>query len=300
MPNWSDVLQEIRKTPDTDGVHPLDIVRRKYLKSLHDYTGRNIVAYYSGFLQKPNISGIEVNDDDKNGLMLCFHELDKSKGLDLILHTPGGNMGATESFVHYVREIFGDDVRAIVPQIAMSAGTMIACSCKSILMGQHSNLGPVDPQIDGFPAIAVKEQFERAYKEILDDARAADVWSPILAQLGPSFVRECDWAIDWAQKFVAECLETNMFKGESNAAVKAEETTKSMTTEENKGHSKHFHSEDCIGFGLNIDMIEKDNDLQDLILTVHHCFMHTFSSSAAIKIIENHLGRTLIKSQGIA
>jgi hypothetical protein len=36
--------------------------------------------------------------------------------------------------------------------------------------------------------------------------------------------------------------------------------------------------------------MENDNYLQDLILTAHHAFMHTFSNSPATKIIENHLG----------
>jgi hypothetical protein len=37
-------------------------------------------------------------------------------------------------------------------------------------------------------------------------------------------------------------------------------------------------------------MLEDDKELQDLVLTVHHAYMHTFSMSAAIKITENHLG----------
>jgi ClpP class serine protease len=92
---------------------------------------------------------LDINDEDKNGFMLCIHKLDKSKGLDLFLHTPGGSGAATESLVHYLRQIFGNDIRAFVPQLAMSAGTIIACACKEIFMGKHSNLGPVDPQIKG-------------------------------------------------------------------------------------------------------------------------------------------------------
>jgi hypothetical protein len=34
--------------------------------------------------------------------------------------------------------------------------------------------------------------------------------------------------------------------------------------------------------------------LQDAVLTVHHCYMHTFSNSQAIKIIENDQGNALI------
>ena len=45
--------------------------------------------------------------------------------------------------------------------------------------------------------------------------------------------------------------------------------------------------------------MEDDNDLQDLILIVHHAFMHTFSNSAASKIVENHLGITYIEKDRI-
>jgi hypothetical protein len=37
-----------------------------------------------------------------------------------------------------------------------------------------------------------------------------------------------------------------------------------------------------------------DNDLQDLVLTVHHAYMHTFSAAPAAKIVENHLGHAVV------
>ena len=96
MPNWGEVLSEIQSVQVGN---PLDIIRRKYLDIMHRYTGRNVIAYYSGFLQKPNNSGA-IDDNDKNAFMQTVYGLDKSIGLDLILHTPGGNTAATESIVH--------------------------------------------------------------------------------------------------------------------------------------------------------------------------------------------------------
>jgi membrane-bound ClpP family serine protease len=58
--------------------------------------------------------------------------------------------------------MFGTNIRAIIPQMAMSAGTMIALSTREIIMGKHSNLGPIDPQIAGIPAHGVIEEFNRA------------------------------------------------------------------------------------------------------------------------------------------
>ena len=48
--------------------------------------------------------------------------------------------------------------------------------------------------------------------------------------------------------------------------------------------------------GLIIKSLEDDFDqeFQDLVLTVHHSFMHTFSSSGAIKIIENQEENTVV------
>lgn len=84
--------------------------------------------------------------------MNALYKMDASKGLDLILHTPGGDTAATQSIVNYLYNFFNGDIRVIVPLTSMSAGTMIACASKEIIMAKHSNLGPVDPQINGTPA----------------------------------------------------------------------------------------------------------------------------------------------------
>jgi ClpP class serine protease len=97
MPNWTSVLQEIATEQAKIAQSSFDKVRLKYLKRLTAHTGRNAIAYYSGFLSKPNIAGTEINDEDINGFMLCIHELDRSKGVDLILHTPGGDGHAVEN-----------------------------------------------------------------------------------------------------------------------------------------------------------------------------------------------------------
>lgn len=97
-----------------------DVVRRRYLAKLHEITNRNVIIYYSGWLQKQGGAGVDINDEDKNGLMTVVHKLDKRLGLDLALHTPGGDIAATEALVDYLRSVFGNDIRAIVPQLAMS------------------------------------------------------------------------------------------------------------------------------------------------------------------------------------
>ena len=114
MASWHEIHGEIlRRIQERNAV--FDVVRREYLRKLHARTGRNVIIYYSGWLQKPGIAGVQAEDADKNGFMTVIHGLDRSKGLDLLLHTPGGEIAPTESIVDYLRSIFGNDIRAVIP-----------------------------------------------------------------------------------------------------------------------------------------------------------------------------------------
>ena len=294
MPNWKEVLEEIQGHIQTGQPNALDIVRRKYLAKIQQKTGRNTIAYYSGWLQKPQQVDAIVNDKDKNALMVTVHKLDRSKGLDLILHTPGGDLAATESIVDYLHSMFGEDIRAIIPQISMSAGTMMALACKEIMMGKQSNLGPIDPQIGGVPCQGVLDEFEQAKKDIKTNPNSAPLWQVIISKYHPTFLGTCQNAIDWSEKLAEEWLTRNMCAGN---AAKAKKILKEFSDHKmNKSHARHISKEKCKEIGLSIVDMEDDNELQDLILTVHHSFMHTFSQSMAVKVVENHLGIAFVES----
>jgi len=299
MPNWNDVLQEIQGEAQAGNVQArgaVDVVRRKYLKKLHDYTNRNVIAYYSGFLSKPDIFQSEINDEDKNGFMMAVHRLDRTKGLDLILHTEGGSIAATQSLAHYLHQMFKHDIRAIVPQIAMSAGTMMACSCKEIIMSKHSNLGPIDPHLRGIPAFGVIEEFRRACQEVKRDSSRVPIWQAIIGQYRPAFLSQCKNAIAWSNSFVREQLAKVMFEGEVDAKDKAGKVVRALTSYSgNKTHNRHIHADECDAMGLKVLKLEDDPTLQDLVLTVHHCFMHSLMNTPSFKMIENHLGTALVK-----
>lgn len=310
MPNLNEIREEIKQIGS-----PFDIVRRKYIKELSNYTKRNVIIYYSGWLQK-NVDGVSVNDADKDGFMTVIHKLDKSKGLDLILHTPGGDIAATESLVDYLHSMFGNNIRAIVPQLAMSAGTMIACACKEILMGQHSSLGPIDPQYNGIPAYGIVEEFQRAYNEIQIAATnhaknqqdpnlfgeyqaKLAVWQPIIAKYNPTLIGECEKSLTWSGDMVKDWLSNNMFvdnEGDEKNMIVDNIITELQNHSLNKTHARHLNIQKCIDIGLKISRIEDDNTLQDLILSIHHSSIHTLAQTNAFKIIENQDGKALIQT----
>lgn len=296
MPNWKDVFEEINGLSKDS---PVDRVRKKYLKKLSNYTKRNVICYYSGFLQKNNISSnlVSMTDDDKNGFMQAIHGLNSDLGLDLIIHTPGGDIGALESIGDYLISKFGSNIRAIVPMMAMSAGTMLACCAKEIIMGKQSNLGPFDPQFNGYPAYGILEEVNRAKEEISKDPNLISFWQFPLNKLNPTIIGQCEKAIKWSTEIVSNWLINGMFCSDGNAEIakaKADKICKSLNNHDTTfAHIRHIQAKRAKDIGLKIEDLEDDQKLQDLVLTVHHCYMQTFGSSNMTKIIENHNGNAM-------
>lgn len=297
MPSWDQVLSEIKSAGSTH-----DLVRRKYLKELHEYTGRNAIIYYSGWLEKGHlarqgVAGFELNDSDKNGFMAAIHELDRDLGLDLIVHTPGGETAATESLVDYLRAMFGINMRAIVPHLAMSAGTMVALACREIVMGKHSSLGPIDPQIYGMPAHGVVEEFNRAVKEVGEDPSKVPIWQPIIANYRPTLIGECEKAIEWSSEMVEAWLRSGMYADDPDVDQKVQQVLEELGDHAlTKSHARHISATRADEIGLNVAFLEDDQDLQERVLTVHHACTVSLSEGSAVKIVENHNGVAHINS----
>jgi len=302
VPNLNEILNEAKVLAAAGRGDAIDVVRRKYLKELSDLTGRNTIAYYSCFLTNPNIEESSIADIDKNGFMSVINKLDRSKGLDLILHTPGGDIAAAESIVEYLRSMFGKNIRAVIPQIAMSAGTMIACSCKSIIMGKQSNIGPIDPHFRGIPASGVLEEFRRAKEEVANDPKSIPIWRIIIEKYHPTFIGNCENAIRWSQGVVTDWLKSNMLESDPNRdSIVAGIVEYLGDPSKTKTHARHIGIKDCERIGLKINRLEEPvegKDLQDAILSVHHAYMVTFFNSQTVKIIENQNAVALCIDKG--
>lgn len=88
--------------------------------------------------------------------------------LALLLTTGGGLVETVERMVTIMRQHY-DSVHFVVPDFAMSAGTILCMSGDKIFMDYSSTLGPIDPQVltksgsgeDYVPALGYLEQVER-------------------------------------------------------------------------------------------------------------------------------------------
>ncbi|WP_201298620.1 SDH family Clp fold serine proteinase [Microbacterium sp. 8M] len=260
-----------------------------------------MIIYYSGWLEKQSLveqglRGVDINDSDKTGFMSTIHNLKRDDGLDLILHTPGGDIAACESLVEYLRTMF-TDIRVIVPQLAMSCGTMMALAANEIVMGKQSSLGPIDPQLGGVPAHGIIEEFERARDEIRKDPACIPLWQPIIGKYNPTLIGVAQKAIDWSKDMVLVWLQTRMFAdlGDAEREQRAKKIVEELGSHAlTLAHNRHISLAKAKSLGIKVTALEDDQKLQDRVLAIHHAASQTLTETAAFKIIENHRGVAVI------
>lgn len=299
MPTWGEILDELNQLAAPDGTPPFDVVRRKYLSNLRAVTGRPAIIYYSDWLSGGS-PGALMNLEDMQGFMEVVRGLPDGD-LDLLLHLPGGSPEATARIVDYLRSKFTGEIRAFIPLGAMSAGTMLALAADRIVMGRHSQLGPIDPQIlqesQGryAPARAIIEQFDRACEKIKADPGLLAAWMPILQQYGTSLLVECENAEKLAKSLVENWLTAYMFNQRQDAGSKSAEVASWFADYKlHHSHAVGIGRDAAKAQGVIVDDLEDDQILQDAVLSVHHATTHSLHAGA-IKIIENHRGDAFVR-----
>ena len=94
------------------------------------------------------------------------------------------------------------------------------------------------------------------------------------------------------------CLETYMFENEDDRSEKSETISNWLADHENfMSHSRHIPRSEIVKHGMKVCLMEKDEVLQDLALSVFHATTQTFTATHAVKIVENHMGRAFVKTQ---
>lgn len=118
--------------------------------------------------------------------------------IDLILHTPGGLVLATEQIARALIR-HKAKVTVYVPHYAMSGGTMLALAADEIVMDENAVLGPVDPQLGNFAAASILKVVEQKPIGEIDDQTL------IMADLSGKAIKQ-------VQRFVRTLLEDNFPK----------------------------------------------------------------------------------------
>jgi ClpP class serine protease len=165
----------------------LETMRARKIAEIESKRGSRVIAIVHRqetmrLLGFPLMRYIDMTDSEQ--VLRAIHLTDEGVPIDIILHTPGGVALAALQIARAVRER-SSKVTVFVPHYAMSGGTLIALAADAIIMCSHSVLGPIDPQLEKYPAASVIKVPEQKPISEVDDATLilADIGRKATAQL---------------------------------------------------------------------------------------------------------------------
>lgn len=125
-----------------------------------------------------------IDIQDSEDVLRAIRMTDADMPLDIVLHTPGGLVLAALQIARAV-EAHRGKVTVFVPHHAMSGGTLVALAADEIVMCDHSVLGPIDPQVNQYPAASILAAVQAKPVAELDDETLilADVGRKALSQV---------------------------------------------------------------------------------------------------------------------
>ncbi|RUO39616.1 serine dehydrogenasease [Pseudidiomarina aestuarii] len=103
------------------------------------FSNHDVIIYYGPIeFWAKNLFRQQLEEHGKNA--------ERKNNLLVILHTGGGSAESVEKMVEMSRHFY-ENIDFLVPDVAMSAGTIWCMSGNKIYMDYSSSLGPIDPQV---------------------------------------------------------------------------------------------------------------------------------------------------------
>lgn len=259
-------------------IDSIKVIANQYLSQLEGHFGADVLTYFGGIddtyehVFRNAIEGL-VDEQKKTG----------HKKLVIILQTFGGSVETTEKYVNMIRKYY-DEVYFIIPNYAMSAGTIFCMSGNKIYMDYSSSLGPIDPQIYSVkserfvPALgyicAFNDMVEKSRNGTLSNAE----FLMLEKQIDLAFLDNCKKLAGLTEKLLKDWLVKYKFCNWKQTETRKLEVTDEMKAERAKQiaqelgdnakwniHSRPIMLKDLAAMNLVIDDYTNDEKLKPLI-----------------------------------
>lgn len=267
-------------------------VHSRLIRKIQRMTERKLITY-CGLFAHPG--GIITNEDAESiESMLRSCDMTKFRGLDLLVNSPGGMPEAAGDIIRVCRT-YAPSFRVVVPNMAMSAATLLAMGSDVIVMSETSKLGPIDPQMvyqtkEG-AFMRAAQSFIQAFGSLVGEAnQLAAQNQPVTAHLhlltkqDPSWIVECVRARNATEKLAARVLKNGMLNTKTDAEV-AGVASKFLKKGDSESHGTRISPEEASEMGLTIDRIQRNCDYWNLIWQLYVRLDHFTRSKMLAKYI---------------
>lgn len=234
-------------------------LRQLLIRDIQQVTNRDLIVYFTD-CDRTNAQ-IDQSDDVAISELLTACA---GKPVDLLLETNGGATDATEKVCSLFRQA-APDLRVIVPRRAKSNGTVIALCGSTILMGQQSELGPIDPSIGGVPA------------EFVVNAPPNTI--------GAIDIQFAESARKQTRKLASILLTTGMMKGATQADIDAT-VEKLATKNEYHSHGSSIDADEASALRLNVTKHAQTDPLWQKIWLLRMMYQYDCGLNGLAKLFE--------------
>lgn len=247
------------RTPFYAASHSERYHRQDLIRSIQRESEFRLICYVS--------SGCRIEHNDAVQFRDLLHRVGDGEDIELLLHTPGGDIDAADRLIHMIREkVGGAAFRIVVPHLAKSAGTLMVLGADTVVMSDTSELGPIDPQVlipDSTGALrwAAAQNYLDAYKTHSEALRGdpGDLPSEIMfRKLDPVVHQRCIAAKKRSRSLAEDLLKRGMFREGGNWTATA---GRLIDTEEWQAHSQGISLHDATEIGLRVSRIHPQDDL---------------------------------------
>lgn len=247
--------------------------RKTLYKQIERLIGLPVVSFCTSFVYP-----VMIEDGDAEMLEALLRACDLSKGLALIINSPGGSGLAAERMIRVCKSYSGTgDYIAIVPGKAKSAATMICLGASKIIMGKTSELGPVDPQVtiteDKKTSLFSVYNIVKSYENLFDRAvNAEGKIEPYLQQLSNYDEREIaeyKTALDLSDDIAIRALKGCMLKNMPEDDIKKKIGIFLIPEKRTKVHGRPIYADDASNCGLSIDLRPVNDQLWGLLYELY-------------------------------
>jgi ClpP class serine protease len=188
----------------------LDSSRFRLFRQLEEKRKSRVIALIHrqesvSILGIPLARYIDIQDSEQ--ILRAIKLTDDDVPIDLILHTPGGLVLASEQIANALQR-HPAKVTVFVPHYAMSGGTLIALAANEVVMDDNAVLGPVDPQLGQYPAVSILSVLEKKPAAEIDDNTfiLADIARKAIDQVQETVRRIacCHYTVEQAERLAQE------------------------------------------------------------------------------------------------
>ena len=216
-------------------------------------------------------------------------DTDIEKPLDLMLTTHGGDPETALRMAIICRKR-GHDFRVIVPDIAASAGTLLALASDAVRMSSLSALGPIDPQLylqgrnKPIPAKAIKSIANEINQKVLANNELFELLLSLLADIDATVIQNARDAVKRTAELGPELIRLRKYPPPKKAINR---TIKKL--QDPASHSAAIGYDRATIMGIPTEYIDPKSNEWDVLWRLHTKYVTQYGPSIGPNnIIEGH------------